>query len=893
MADRFRPGFRITEHTSDTERDAADELAFHLAMRERELMEGGMSPEAARLEAARAFGDAGRVRAELRRVDRALARRRRWALWWGSVRQDLAHGLRGLRRNPLFALIAVLTLALGMGGNVVVFALVESVLLRPPPVAEPDRLASIWTTCRRGNPRCASSWPDFEDYRDRSTQFADVAAYSGAGLTLDTGGGPEVLTAEQVSSNYFTVLGLRPAAGRLFQPEEDTRQNDPALVVLSHALWRSAFGAEPGTIGTTVRVNGIPHVVVGVAPAGFEGLVLGQSVDFWTPLRGLPLLEERGAELLAARDSRWIPGVVGRLAPGATLERARAEMLAISDQLAQEDPEARGPRSVTVDALGQRVGGSSAAMASFLGILQGVVILTLLLACANLANLLLARASARRVEVGVRLALGVGRARLARQMLTESLLIAGIGAVVALALAVVALRLLSGVALPQGIEIGSIDASMNGTVLAFVLVLTLLTGLVFGGMPAFTATRGDVGSVLREARGGDAGGSVRLRSFLIGVQIALGVLLLVGAGLFTGTLRNRLDVDLGFPPGGLALVTVDASLDGLAPGRDAGLADRLEAAIRNVQGVRAVGAGVSVPIAPGGNATFVTVDGYVAAPDEEMRVEFSVVTAGYLRALGLPVVEGRDFRSVDRTTRAVLIDETMAARWWNGRSAVGGTVHFRETPFTVLGVVRRTAWNGLDVGNTPFVYIGTRDDAPLTGRFTLLVRTDRDAAALLPAVREAIRSVEPALAIRDMDTMVNEVGRWLAPQRTAAWLLSGFGLLALALAAMGIYGVISYTISMRRRDLSLRIVLGASGRGIVTHVARGMLVPAAAGLGAGLVSARLLSGTVERFMFGVRPTDPGIYAAVAVMLALVTMAATLLPAARAAALSPAEAIRAD
>lgn len=892
---RFRRGFRITDHSGDRARDVEDEIAFHHAMRERELIDSGMDPAEARRKAREVFGDEARIRAEVERIDARASLRQRVTQHASALAQDIRLGLRGLRRSPLFAAVAVATLALGIGGNTVVFSLVEAIVMRAPAVESPDRLASIWTTCRRGDPRCSSSHPDYEDYRDRSTRFSDMAAYTGRRVTADAGGEPEVVGAELVTANYFSLLGLEPAAGRVLQPQDDVPDSDPAVLVLSNAWWKTRFGGDRTVIGSTLRVNGIPYTVLGVAPAEFDGLVLGQAPEFWMLLRSLRLLDEDRGEMLQSRSSRWIQGLVGRLAAGATVEGARAEMLRISDQLAVEDPDSRGTRSITVDALSSRVGGSEASIFSFLAMLQGVLALTLLLACSNLANLMLARATTRRSELGVRLALGIGRARLVRQQLVESLIIASAGGVVATVLALALLRLIGGVALPRGIEISATGAGLNAGVLLFAALTTVGAAVLFGWLPALIAGRTPLGLVLRQQRTGGGSAAARVRSALIGLQVSLAVVLLVGASLFIGTMRNRLDVDLGFDAHNVALVVVDPTLGGIDPEAAATVGPRILERISGLPGVRSAALGRSIPVRPGGNGTFVEVDGYQAAPDEEMRIEYSVVTGDYLKTLALPVISGRDFEPADGGAGepVVIIDETMATRWWPDRDPVGGTVHVGESSFRVAGVARRTAWGGLDVGTTPFMFIAAGQGRSPDGPYTVIVRTDSNPTRMLPAIRQAIRETYPGLAIRQMGTMQAEIDSLLAPQRTAAWLLSAFGLLAVTLAGIGIWGVVSYSVARQRRDLSIRIALGATRTGVVRRVARTTLSPIAVGLVFGLTGARFLSSSVDSFLFGLTGTHPLSYFAAGILLAVVAVTATWLPARRAATTNPVEAMRAD
>jgi predicted permease len=886
--DELRPGFRITEHGADAARDARDEIAFHLTMRERELVAQGLAPEEAKQAARAAFGDVEAVRARLQRMGESKVKRRRLGWWLESWGQDMRHAVRMLGRSPRFALVAVLILALGIGANVVIFSLIEAALLRAPAVARPEQLVSVWTTCRRGGLHCSSSFPDYEDYRSQSTQLRDLAAYTPWQVTLDAGAGPALAGAELVTGNYFTLLGLTPRVGRLLQPRDDAPGN-VAVAVLSHHLWRTRFGGAAGVVGRSIRLNGVPYEVVGVAPAGFDGLVLGQSPDVWLPMHGLPALYPAAfnADHFQARARRWIAGLVGRLSDDGTEATARADLARVSDRLFAADSLARGPRRVTVAALQRRVlpGGTEEVVPAFLGVLQGVVALTLLLACASLANLLLARATVRRGEMGVRLALGVSRGRLLRLLLTESVLLALVGASAALAIAALALRLITHIELPLEFALGSVGAALNLRVALFTLLLALVTGLSFGAAPALIASAEGAASVLRESRGSATMRTERLRSLLVSVQLALGVVLLVGAGLFLRTLRNRLDLDLGFPRTGLALLTVLPSLSRYTPDRTTVLARALSQRSAALAGVTAASVGLHVPVRAGGTGTIVAVRGYEPGPGEDMRLEFNAVAPGFLRALGLPVLAGRDFTEAEAAAgdRVIVIDESAARRWWQGRDPVGGIMVIGQDEYRVVGVARSTAWGGLDVGATPYIFlpIGLELGA-LDLPITLLARTAGDARALIPALRSLLTQLDPGLAVSSARTMQDELAITLSPLRAAVVLLSVFGGLALVLAVIAIYGVVSYVVAQRRRDLAVRLALGATPPMLVRLIARRMLVPVGAGLAAGVIGARLLSVLLTRFLYGVPPTDVLTHAGAVLTLALAAVVATLLPAREAA-----------
>lgn len=899
----FRRMFRLSDHAPDVGRDVDDELSLYLELRERELIEAGLSPEEARRQARQAFGDPAAIAAQVRRLSRGRVRRWRLDDLAHSVVQDVRFALRGLRHAPAFALAAILTLALGIGANAMVFGLIEAMLLRSPAVRAPDDLVVVYTTCRRGDPRCGSSYPDYQDYRDRPRAFSDVAAYNRSQVILSDGERGELVTAELTTGNYFELLGVTTAQGRLLQASDNEPGGEVNVVVLSNALWRTRFGGKTNVIGRTVRLNEMPYTVIGIAPPTFSGLRLGDAPDVWVPLRGfLTLYPNIVPTLFEDRGTRWIGGLVARLAGGATIERARAELRAVSDQLALEDPDARGPRTVTVDALPRYIlpAGSEQTIMQFASVLQAVVALTLLLACANLANLLLARAVARQREMGVRAAIGAGRGRIVRQLLTESGLLAAMGAISGLLLAAIGLRVVSGFRLPFNFDVAALEPAVNARVIAFTIAVAISTALLFGVLPALLASRGDLATVLRQSRTGGGRRAGRALAALIGVQVALCVVLLTGAGLFVRTLRNHLRADLGFNAAGVATLTVEPWMHRYTAERTASLIRSMETSMSSLPGVVSASAGARVPVRTGGGSgTFVEVEGYVPAPDEELRVEFNFVTRDYFRTLGIPVLRGRAFTDGDvaGAPRVAVINEEMAEAWWPDRDAIGGAFTIGDERHVVIGVVGNTAWGGLSPGGSPYVYLSALQNPErlAVGRqVTFLLRTTAgDEEQLVPLLQARLRSVDPALAVISSGTMEAALATTLAPQRAAATLLAGFGLLALVLAAVGIYGVVAFGVAQRRRDFGIRLALGARGDQLITLVIRGIGAPLLAGAVIGIVGAVALGHTVRGMMFGVAPSDPLTLAGALAILALAAAMATLIPARRAARTDPLEVMRAE
>ncbi|MQA91300.1 MAG: FtsX-like permease family protein [Gemmatimonas sp.] len=656
-----------------------------------------------------------------------------------SFINDLRYAGRALKRNPGFAAAAVLTLALGIGANAMVFGLMEATLLREPAVRSPETLAAVYV-CDPGESRCNASYPDYLDYRERTTAFEDLAAYFGSELSVGTDTGAEVVGGELVSGNYFNLLGVSPARGRLLQPSDDDPASDVRVAVVSYEFWRGRLGGDPGAVGASVRINGVPFTVVGVVDPSFKGLRLGDSRSIWVPLlaqNDLGLFPG-GFDPITMRGLRWIEGLVARLGSDVTMERARAEIRAVSEQLAAEYESNRDRRTVTLDPLRSyiRPNGSEPTLSTFVWILQGVVGFTLLLACANLANLLLARGSSRRRELAVRMAIGAGRTRLFHQLMTESLMLAVAGAAGGLLLASFALSAVGSFQLPfgDGFSVGSLDAAINLPVAGFTAVVALATVIAFGTLPALQGTRGDLTRDLGAGRASAGMRSGRLRRSLVGVQIAVCFILLVGAGLFLRTLRNQLATDFGFQPDGVAVMTLNPGRSGYSQAQSVRLAGEMIDALNGVPGVESASVGSSVPIRPTVAGIPVQVEGYTPAPGEEMQMRFADVGPDYFRTLQLPIERGREFTGPDSPggLLGIVINRTMADAWWPGRNPLGGIVRFpggglsgTEQEYTVIGVVGEAAWEGLEKSTTSYAFrsLIQVQDSPF-GTLRIIVRAD-------------------------------------------------------------------------------------------------------------------------------------------------------------------------
>ncbi|MEX2608742.1 MAG: ABC transporter permease [Gemmatimonadota bacterium] len=882
---------------ADRERAIEEELDFYLELRAKEIQQvEGVRPEEALRRARERFGDRERIASELGAIGTRHARRAAWRHRFESIVQDVRFAVRALARRPGFTVTAVATLALGIGATTAIFGVADAALLRQPAVRAPAELAMVYTTCRNGDPRCTLSWPDYLSYRERSTTLAGLAAYTFSSTSISTDEGADVLGAFLISGNFFEVLGVSMALGRpIQQADEDAGGADP-VAVLDHALWRDRFGSDRGILGRTLRLDGASFTVVGVAPESFRGVDLGGPPDVYVPLTdALALLDGRArdASLLDSRAQRWIARAVGRRAPGTTVEQVRGELETIAGQLAADYPDLNEGRSVTVDPLDGyvRPTNAGAGMTRFVMLLSGVVGFTLLLACANLANLLLARATARRREMGIRVALGAGGGRLVRQLLTEAVLLAVVGGAAGLAVAWALFRALSAFALPGGVAISQLNTGLDGRLLVFAFALSVLTGVLFGLIPALQGGRADVVSALKDgARGASVGGG--LRTGLVALQVALCLILLVGSGLFLRSLGNAMGTEKGYDPDGLALATFDVSAAGYDGDPARALSERILARTAGLPGVQATALAMRAPLEPGGFGTFIEVPGYQPAAGEDLRIEYNFVTPGFFDAVGATVVRGRGLLPTDTRESGwvALINESMAARWWPDRDALGSSFQLGSREVRVVGIARDMEWFGLESPGTAFVTMPLTQ-GPAPQRLTLLARTAGDTDPLLNAIQDVVRAVDREVPLLSMGTLREQLGQVLMPQRMGATLLTLFGALALLLAAVGIYGVVSFTVGRTRREIGIRMALGAGRGRVLATVIRTMLAPVALGLGAGVIAALALTRLVGSFMYGVQPDDPLTFAFITALLAAVALVSALLPARRATRVDPAGVLR--
>ncbi|HEV2864454.1 MAG TPA: ABC transporter permease [Pyrinomonadaceae bacterium] len=807
-----------------------------------------------------------------------------------SLLQDIRYGLRTMRGNVGFTVVAVVALALGVGANTAIFSVVNAVLLRPLQYPNAERLVAIQELNREGR-RGQVTPANFIDWREQSTAFEHLAAVMTRPSNLAVGDEAERVSLAVASASFFDVFGVRPASGRLFEPGDEKAGHAP-VAVLSYGLWQRRFGGDPAVVGRAVTLDGRSYTVVGVAPQGFQ---YPERTEAWLPpLRLAPEWTEQ-TDVTRARGFGYL-SAVGLLKPGVTLERAREEMETITARLRAQYPETNNNRFNRVVTLQEHLVGESG---TALLMLLGAVGLVLLIACANVANLLLARAAARQKEIAVRVALGATRLRLARQLLVESLLLAMLGGAAGLLLGWWGVDLLKGM-MPEGfprVEGVGIDLP----VLSFTLLVSVATGVLFGLAPAVQFTKpDDVHASLKESARGSSGGArrSRLRSLLIVSEVALSLVLLVGAGLLFRSFLRLSAVELGFRPQQVLTFRVSPSGTNFRQNEQfsnfyAAVAERVAA----LPGVESVGAVNTLPLTKGPTTGFRIEGAPETTPDKWPSVNYRGVTHDYFRAANIPLVQGRFFDGRDHAaSRRVVLVNQAAARQHFGGDAVGKRINFgsrdpdgRPSWFEIVGVVADVRSVELGAEPTPEIYTTYTQD-PFVG-MTYVVRSAVEPTSLAGAVREAVRQVDKAQPVTEVKTLEQHVGRAAAEPRFNSLLLGLFAGVALLLAAAGIYGVMSYAVTQRLHEIGIRMALGAQGRDVLRLVVGQGMALALIGVGAGLVASLALTRLMRGLLYGVTATDPGTYAVVSLLLTAVALAACLVPARRAMKVDPMVALR--
>ena len=801
--------------------------------------------------------------------------------------QDLRYAARTLARTPGFTAVAIATLALGIGATTAIWSVVDAVLLRPLPFPAPERLAAVWMSGGSGGERYPMSEADLRDWRARNRAFAQVSAYVETRLALTGEGEPELLSSAYVTSNFFATLGVRPFLGRGPLPEDD-RPAAAAAVVLSHGLWQRRFGADPRVVGRTIALDGRQRTVLGVMPAGLAFPPGGDGpVELWTVLKDEP----------PRRRGPYFLNGVARLAPGVTLDQAQAELAVVGRAIERDNPLSNAGATFLAAPLAADLVGN---VRPALLVLLGAVGFVLLIAAANVANLLLVRAAGREREMAVRAALGAGRRRIARQLLTESVLLAAAGAGAGLLLAwwgVELLPRLAPAALPR------LDGvALDGRVLAFTALLTLATGLLFGLAPALQGSRRDLHAGLKEgSRGSESHGRRRLRRLVVAGEVAAALVLLVGAGLLLASYWRLQGTSAGIRPEGVWITQIELPTARYAEDRQViAFYRELLARIGALPGVRSAGVGISLPPHMLTMTDGFTPEGHTVPPGRSAPLAvLDFVSPGYFQALGVPLLAGRPFGPADRegAPGVVLVNRTLARRYFPAgavgrRLKVGGPERPDNPWMEIVGVVADVKYGGLAAPAEPAYYLPTGQAASHGMR--LVVRADAAAAAGLAArLRQTIRGLDRDLPVEPVLPLRSLVAESIAAPRLRTLLLGAFGALALVLAAVGIYGVLAYTVAQRTREVGIRMALGAGRGGVTRLVLSELLGVVLGGLAVGLAAAFALTRLLRSLLFEVAPTDPRIFVGVPLLLAACALLAAYLPARRAARVEPVVALRSD
>ena len=865
--------------------DIDEEMRLHLQMVVEENVERGMAPEEARRAALRSFGNLDKNR------------ERAWEVRGGGVAeaflQDVRYGARLLARHKGFTAVAALTLALGIGANTAIYSVVDELLLNPLPYPGAERIAMVWEVTPEGGHQNSLSPANFHDWRDQGKAFESIAAFTDRRLNLTGGGEPEEVAVQLATPELFRVLGIKPFLGRALTPA-DALPDAPGVAVLGHGFWLRRFGGDRGMVGRPIMLNGAPSTVVGVLPPGFQWHIRQKSnttrpAEIWVPL-ALPTEEpySRGRFLSA----------VARLKPGVSFEQADAEVKTIAARYALDSPRFNKGFSAEVIPLREQFVGN---VRPALLVLFGAVGFVLLIACVNVVNLLLSRAAAREREIVLRTALGARRVRVVRQLLTESLLLAALGCALGLLLANWGIRAL--VAISPGDLVNLQGVGLNFHVLALTVVVSLATGLLFGLAPALEATRLNLGDALKEGSkgaGGQSARSSRLRGALVVAEVALALVLLAGAGLMMKSFLRLQGIDPGFKQD--KVLTMVMRLPGAKYTEDQQMVAFYRQAgerLRALPGVLDAGMVNYLPLYGGlGARTGFTVEGRPAPPDGEgPSADVRVTDASYFRTMGIPLLRGRGFTDseIAEARHVVLISESMARQHFPGEDPIGKRVtvpmSLEPVPTEIIGIVGDVRYESLVDEAYPTVYMPIPE---LTYPFmTLVFRTAGDPVQIAPAVRKALREIDPDQPVSDVRTMDEVMADTMGRARFNTLLLGLFAGLATLLAAVGIFGVMNYSVTLRTREIGLRMALGAQPRQVLMLILRNGLLLTAAGIGLGLAGALALTRVLSGLLFGVGSTDPETFAAIALLLTLVSLIACYLPARRATRVSPLIALRYD
>ncbi len=851
------------------DRDLEDELAFHLATR---------AESAGPLAARRHFGNPTFVKETVRDM---------WTFnWLETLARDLRYAARSLSKSPGFAAVAILTLALGIGANTAIFSVVNAVLLHPLPYPEPDRLVELWGNVKRAKvERRGTSFADYLDWRKESQSFERMALFTDGTLTLNGVAEPERVVGEYVGHGYFELLGVAPQFGRSFLASEDQVPQRDRVAILSDGFWKRRFGGDPLAVGRSIQLQDKMYTVVGVMPPGFRGV--DDRSDLW-----LPLMMAAGPQDLGNRGNRG-PAVLARLKSGVGIAQAQSEMDAICKRLEQQYPQTNEGRGVELSPLEQEIFGDLRRPLVVLLVAVGFV---LLIACTNVANLMLARSEARQREIAVRIALGAGRGRMIHQLITESLVLALTGAGAGILLAgwgVKALVAASPITFP-----GYVNPAIDWTVAGFTAAVSCLAGVAMGLAPAVQVRTSNLFEAFKAAssHAADSRGGQRFRSALVVAEVAFAMLLLVGAGLLIRSVQQLAAIRPGFDPAHVLTMRVGIPRVAGSQTQSVTAARAVQAAVAQLPSVESAAAGSDVPFA-GSSAIFFTAEGQPPVTAQNVpRAYVHAVSANFFQVLRIPILAGRTFTAAEMAgSDAVIVTDNLARRFWAGQDPIGkrlkrGTSDSTAPWMTVVGVVNEMKYRGLPANPTadPDIFMPIRDQSQ---QFALLLRTPLDPSSLAPAVRKTLRELDSTTVVYSVAPLDNLMERQTANSRFTGWLMGIFAASALLLAMIGIYGVMSYAVTRRTQEIGIRVALGAARGDVLRLVVRRGMTLIAAGLALGIAGALAITRLIGALLYGVTPRDALTFGGAAVMLALVALFACLIPASRAARIHPAVALR--
>lgn len=878
-----RTSARALFSREQVERDMDEEMTFHIESRADDLVRNGLSRDAAQRRARQEFG--------VMDIQKDDCRQSLGLRLWDDLRADVRGTFRGMKNGPGFVVLAILCLTLGIGANAAVFSWIEGVLFRPyPGVANQDRLMMLAGTARGSDGYQPLSWPDLLDYQ-REAKLVEVIGEKLTGTSLAVGDRSEWTIGSMVSANYFDAMGIRMLMGRGFQPGEDQGRNAHPVVVISYQLWKDRFGGDPNILGRTQVLNSLPHTIIGVTAPGFYGTFVGYSFNFWVPISMQERFDPSGYKL-EDRGAVWLEPFVLRK-PGVTPAQAQAELSAIAARLEAQYPETNRGRGIKILPLWDAPFNNAGALRPTLGIALVVVVFVLLIACANVGNLLLVKSFGRRHEMTVRLAVGAVRRRLVKQLLTEGVILTAMAAVGGLLVAYWCRGLLMRIIPPRGVPL-RIEGTLDWRVLVVTAGVAALSTLLFGLMPALQASNIDLAGSLKAESGGVVGGGRRhwIRSASVVVQISLSFLLLVGAGLLIQSVQRIRTSPPGFDIENVILTSVNLFVSGYDQPRATHFQDEFMDRLQSLGGVQSVAYARIAPFAyKAYSQAPIAVDGYQAPPDQLPTVQYDEVSPGFFATLGIPLLSGRDFTRADdeKSQPVAIVNEAMVAQYWRGENPVGRRLKVKDTWMQVVGVARQAKYgNPMEVTRS-FFYVPLRQHPAV--QVNVLIRTPQGPETMMPVLSREVHTLDPGLALYAVDTMAAQVRMQTAPQQIALSMLTLFGGLALVLAAVGLYGVMSFSVSQSSRAMGLRMALGAGPRDLMRLTLRHGMLLTAAGIGVGVMAALATTRLLGYLLYRVSPRDPLAFGSALAVMALASLAACFLPARRASRTDPLSALR--